>query len=105
MSASNSSRRGEAMASAFALDFEKPIAELERQIESPRRLATQRSLDVRREIEPLEGKLAEIRQEIYRNLTPFQRVQGARHPRPPYALDYNNTLFTHSLELHVDRLH
>src|SRR6266853_237164 len=105
MSASNSSRRGEAMASAFALDFEKPIAELERQIESLRRLATQRSLDVRREIEPLEEKLAEMRQEIYRNLTPFQRVQVARHPRRPYALDYINTVFTDFVELHGDRLY
>ncbi|MFI5206420.1 MAG: acetyl-CoA carboxylase carboxyltransferase subunit alpha [Gemmatimonadales bacterium] len=93
------------MASAFALDFEKPIAELERQIESLRRLATQRSLDVRREIEPLEEKLAEMRQEIYRNLTPFQRVQVARHPRRPYALDYINTVFTDFVELHGDRLY
>jgi acetyl-CoA carboxylase carboxyl transferase subunit alpha len=93
------------MASAFALDFEKPIAELERQIESLRRLATQRSLDVRREIEPLEEKLAEMRQEIYSNLTPFQRVQVARHPRRPYALDYINTVFTDFVELHGDRLY
>jgi acetyl-CoA carboxylase carboxyl transferase subunit alpha len=93
------------MASAFALDFEKPIAELERQIESLRRLATQRSLDVRREIEPLEEKLAEMRVEIYRNLTPFQRVQVARHPRRPYALDYINTVFTDFVELHGDRLY
>src|SRR5579859_126096 len=84
---------------------EKPIAELERQIESLRRLATQRSLDVRREIEPLEEKLAEMRQEIYRNLTPFQRVQVARHPRRPYALDYINTVFTDFVELHGDRLY
>ena len=93
------------MASAFALDFEKPIAELERQIESLRRLATQRSLDVRREIAPLEEKLAELRQQIYRNLTPFQRVQVARHPRRPYALDYINTVFTDFVELHGDRLY
>jgi acetyl-CoA carboxylase carboxyl transferase subunit alpha len=93
------------MASAFALEFEKPIAELERQIEELRRLATQRSIDVRREIAPLEEKLAELRAEIYRNLTPFQRVQVARHQRRPYALDYINTVFTDFIELHGDRLY
>src|SRR4051812_2331912 len=93
------------MASAFALEFEKPIAELERQIDELRRLATQRSIDVRREIAPLEEKLAELRSEIYRNLTPFQRVQVARHQRRPYALDYINTVFTDFVELHGDRLY
>ena len=93
------------MATALALDFEKPIAELERQIEDLKRLATQRSLDVGREIAPLEAKLAELRSEIYRNLTPYQRVQVARHPRRPYALDYINALFTDFIELHGDRLY
>jgi len=93
------------MATALALDFEKPIAELERQIEDLKRLATQRSLDVGREIAPLEAKLAELRAEIYRNLTPYQRVQVARHPRRPYALDYVNALFSEYVELHGDRLY
>lgn len=93
------------MATAFALDFEKPIAELERQIEDLRRLATERNLDVKREIAPLEEKLAELRVEIYRGLTPYQRVQVARHPRRPYALDYINTAFTDFIELHGDRLY
>jgi acetyl-CoA carboxylase carboxyl transferase subunit alpha len=93
------------VASAFALEFEKPIAELERQIEELRKLATQRSLDVGREIAPLEEKLAELRSEIYRSLTPFQRVQVARHPRRPYALDYINTVFADFIELRGDRLY
>jgi acetyl-CoA carboxylase carboxyl transferase subunit alpha len=93
------------MATAFALDFEKPIAELERQIDELRRLAGQRALDVQREIVPLEEKLAALRSEIYRNLTPFQRVQVARHPRRPYALDYINTILTDFVELHGDRLY
>jgi acetyl-CoA carboxylase carboxyl transferase subunit alpha len=93
------------MATALALDFEKPIAELERQIEDLKRLATQRSLDVGREIAPLEAKLAELRTEIYRNLTPYQRVQVARHPRRPYSLDYINALFADFVELHGDRLY
>ena len=93
------------MATALALEFEKPIAELERQIEDLKRLASQRSLDVAREIAPLEAKLAELRSEIYRNLTPYQRVQVARHPRRPYALDYINGLFGDFIELHGDRLY
>jgi acetyl-CoA carboxylase carboxyl transferase subunit alpha len=93
------------MATALALDFEKPIAELERQIEDLKRLASQRALDVGREIAPLEAKLAELRSEIYRNLTPYQRVQVARHPRRPYALDYINALVADFVELHGDRLY
>ena len=58
-----------------------------------------------REIAPLEAKLAELRSEIYRNLTPYQRVQVARHPRRPYALDYINALFADFVELHGDRLY
>jgi acetyl-CoA carboxylase carboxyl transferase subunit alpha len=91
------------MATALALDFEKPIAELERQIEELKRLASQRALDVAREIAPLEAKLGELRSEIYRNLTPYQRVQVARHPRRPYALDYINALCEEFIELHGDR--
>jgi acetyl-CoA carboxylase carboxyl transferase subunit alpha len=88
-----------------ALDFEKPIAELERQIDDLKRLASHRSLDVAREIAPLEAKLAELRTEIYRNLTPYQRVLVARDPRRPFALDYINALFTDFIELHGDRLY
>jgi len=88
-----------------ALDFEKPIAELERQIEDLKRLASERSLDVAREIAPLEAKLAELRAEIFRNLTPYQRVLLARDPRCPFALDYINTLFADFVELHGDRLY
>ncbi len=88
-----------------ALDFEKPIAELERQIEDLKRLASERSLDVGREIAPLEAKLAELRAEIFRNLTPYQRVLLARDPRRPFALDYINTVFADFVELHGDRLY
>jgi len=49
--------------------------------------------------------LAKLRLEIYRNLTPMQRVQVARHPRRPYPLDYVNTVFTDFVELHGDRLY
>ncbi len=87
------------------LDFEKPIAELQRQIDHLRRLAAERQLDVEREISPLERKLRELRREIFSNLTPMQRVQVARHPRRPYTLDYLETCFTGFIELKGDRLY
>src|SRR5690242_1208874 len=86
------------------LDFERPLLELERQIEEMKRVAGETAVDVSKEIAPLEKKLAELRSEIYRNLTPMQRVQVARHPKRPYTLDYLNTVFTDFVELHGDRL-
>lgn len=87
------------------LDFEKPLEELQRQIERLRQLASERQLDVEQEIAPLEQKLAELKREIYANLTPMQRVQVARHPRRPYTLDYIDRVFTDFLELKGDRLY
>jgi acetyl-CoA carboxylase carboxyl transferase subunit alpha len=89
---------------AFELDFEKPLLDLERQIAHLKRLAVEQRLDVRSEIEPLELRLTELRRDIYRDLTPMQRVQVARHPRRPYALDYIRATFTDFVELKGDRL-
>src|SRR5437868_11230220 len=86
-----------------ALDFEKPIADLERRIDELKRLATEQSVDVHEEIGPLERKLGELRLEIYRNLTPLQRVQVARSARRPFTLDYVRMCFTDWIELHGDR--
>src|SRR3989442_767803 len=86
------------------LDFERPLLELERQIEEMKRVASETAMDVTKELAPLEKKLAELRAEIYKNLTPMQRVQVARHPKRPYTLDYVNTVFTDFAELHGDRL-
>lgn len=88
----------------FTLDFEKPIAELERQITSLRQMAQDRSYDMLTEIAPLEAKLADLRREVYRNLSPMQRVQVARHPRRPYTLDYIDRVFTDFVEIKGDRL-
>ena len=85
------------------LDFEKPLLELEKQIEELKRVAGE-NVDLARNLRPLEQQLATLRVEIYRNLTPMQRVQVARHPRRPYPLDYVNTVFTDFVELHGDRL-
>jgi acetyl-CoA carboxylase carboxyl transferase subunit alpha len=88
----------------FNLEFEKPIIELERQIAGLKKMASDRRLDVEGEIVPLEAKLADLRREIYRNLSPMQRVQVARHPRRPYTLDYIHRVFTDFVELRGDRL-
>ena len=88
----------------ITLDFEKPIEELREQIAQLKRMATDRSLDVEGEIAPLEKRLAELRREIYRDLSPMQRVQVARHPRRPFTLDHLERIFTDFVELKGDRL-
>ncbi len=86
-----------------ALEFEKPLAELEKQIEELRRSAEEQKLDVTPEIAPLQAKLTELRRDVYRNLTPLQRVQVARSARRPFTLDYLRLAFTDFIELHGDR--
>ena len=89
----------------FKLDFEKPILDLQRQIAGLKQMADERNLDVDGEIAPLEAKLADLRREIYRKLTPMQRVQVARHPQRPYTLDYIEHAFTDFVELRGDRMY
>jgi acetyl-CoA carboxylase carboxyl transferase subunit alpha len=91
--------------SAYSLEFEKPLLELERQIEELKRLGEERQIDVDGELQGLQAKLESLRGEIYRSLTPLQRVMVARHPRRPYTLDYLSTIFTDFIELHGDRLY
>jgi acetyl-CoA carboxylase carboxyl transferase subunit alpha len=91
--------------SAYTLEFEKPLLELERQIDDLKRLGDERKIDVDEELRLLETKLDTLREEIYKHLTPMQRVSVARHPRRPYTLDYLGTIFTDFVELHGDRLY
>jgi acetyl-CoA carboxylase carboxyl transferase subunit alpha len=86
------------------LDFEKPIIELERKIEELRSFTSDKKIDLKSEIKKLEDKLAKLRREIYGNLSSWQKVQIARHPKRPYSLDYINMLMTDFIELHGDRL-
>src|SRR5207249_1056249 len=102
---SATSRWGDRMANAYTLDFEKPLLELERQIEELKRVGEERQIDVAEELGLLQGKLDALREDIYRNLTPMQRVSVARHPRRPYTLDYLGSIFTDFVELHGDRLY
>ena len=85
------------------MDFEKPIAELERKIEELKHSAGERAVNVDEEVASLERKLSELRGEVYKNLTPIQRVQVARNVRRPFMLDYVGRIFTDFIELHGDR--
>lgn len=89
------------------LDFEKPIAELQRKLDDLKAHPETHSLDIswEEEIKLLDAKIAEAQRNLYSNLTPWQRVQLARHPRRPYTLDYLRTAFTGFEELHGDRLY
>ena len=84
-------------------EFEKPIIELERKIEELKGLTSHKDINISGEIRTLEGKLLQIKTDIYENLTPWQRVQIARHPRRPYTLDYIEMMMTDFIEIHGDR--
>ena len=86
---------------ADLLEFEEPIGELLKEIEALATLAPSEERD--REIARLEGRVNVMRGDLYRNLTPWQRVQVARHPSRPTTLDYVDSLFTEFVELHGDR--
>jgi acetyl-CoA carboxylase carboxyl transferase subunit alpha len=88
------------------LDFEKPIAELQRKLEELTRHRETHALgvDFDEEISRMEKKIAETRKQIFSNLTAWQRVQLARHPRRPFTLDYLAMTFADFQEVHGDRL-
>lgn len=81
------------------LDFEKPLAELEKRIEELRKLSGKQKLGAEAEITSLQKKWASARQEVYGNLTPWQRIQIVRHPQRPYLLDYLRQGATELFEL------
>lgn len=85
------------------LDFEKPLAELEAQIDQVREKSTEIGVDVSEQIRQLEARAAQLRQEIFSNLTPNQKLQLARHPRRPSTLDYIQAISDEWMELHGDR--
>jgi acetyl-CoA carboxylase carboxyl transferase subunit alpha len=89
--------------SSIWLDFEKPVVELESKIKELREFAASSNLEVGEELSRLEKKAEKMRRDIYSNLTRWQRVQLARHPRRPYSLDYIQFICEDFLELHGDR--
>ena len=92
------------MAEKKSLDFEKPILELEKKISELKSLASDGSVDFSSEINKLERKLKEVKKEVFSKLTPWQRVQVARHSLRPYTIDYINLITSDFIELHGDRL-
>lgn len=91
------------MANEFILDFEKPIAELEAKLRELQELSSSSNMDVEDDIKNLTKKVDETKKNIYEALTPWQRVQLARHPNRPYTLDYIDLIFTDFMEFHGDR--
>jgi acetyl-CoA carboxylase carboxyl transferase subunit alpha len=85
------------------LDFEKPIAELESKLLEMKRLAKENGVDVAAAITSLESSIVTLRNEIFENLTRWQRVQLSRHPDRPYTLDYIELICEEFIELHGDR--
>lgn len=85
------------------LDFEQPIAELDKKIEELRYVQDESAVDISDEIEQLSKKSEQLTKDIYAQLTPWQITRIARHPDRPYTLDYIGALFTHFTELHGDR--
>ncbi|WZX99323.1 acetyl-CoA carboxylase carboxyltransferase subunit alpha [Bacillus sp. FSL W7-1360] len=84
--------------------FEQPVIDLQKKIADLRAFATERDLDLSREIEKMEQRLAVLEEDVYENLQPWDRVQIARHHHRPTTLDYVAELFDSFLEMHGDRL-
>src|ERR1700680_1038829 len=88
----------------YPLEFEKPIVELEKQLEELKKHSKLQAIDLEREGRAMERKIEETRKQIYQNLTAWQRVLIARHTARPFALDYLKLAFSDFVELHGDRL-
>ena len=89
--------------SEIFLDFEKPVAELHKKIDELQQYSAKNHIDVSAELAALDARIRQTREDIYSHLTPWQRVQLARHPERPYTLDYIARMFTDYIELAGDR--
>ena len=87
------------------LDFEKPINDLEAKIKELKEFNKDETLNINEELHRLETKSRKLTQSIFRNLSPWQVAQVARHPLRPYMLDYVDKIFTDFVELHGDRMY
>lgn len=88
---------------AHVLEFERPLRELEKQVETLHQQALENDVDLSADIAVMEKKLGQLRHEVYSQLTPWQRVLIARHPQRPYSLDYIRLCLEGFQELHGDR--
>lgn len=85
------------------LDFEKPIADLYEQLEKLKESGEKSGVDVSATVKEYEQKINDTKQQVYGNLTSWQKVQLSRHPDRPYTLEYIEKMTTNFVELHGDR--
>ncbi|RKY37566.1 MAG: acetyl-CoA carboxylase carboxyl transferase subunit alpha [Candidatus Omnitrophota bacterium] len=85
------------------LNFEQPIVELEQKIADLKAFSKDKNIDLHNEIETFEQRLEQLKHEIFDNLSPWQKVQIARHPMRPYTLDYVKLFIDDFMELRGDR--
>ena len=93
------------MSESVKLPFEAPISELEKKMLELKEFSKEQNIDVSGEIQNMEEKITLMREEIYKNLSAWEKVQVARHPNRPYTLDYINAMTTNFVEIHGDRIH
>ncbi len=93
------------MSAKNSLPFESPIAELETKLKELEAFSKEQDIDVSHEIERMKEKIEQTRNDIYANLTAWQKVQVARHPDRPYTMDYIKAMTTDFVEIHGDRIH
>ena len=93
------------MSAQISLPFEAPIAELETKLHELEAFSQEQDIDVSHEIQNMKDKIENTRNNIYANLSAWQKVQVARHPDRPYTMDYINTMTTDFVEIHGDRIH
>jgi acetyl-CoA carboxylase carboxyl transferase subunit alpha len=86
-----------------SFDFEKPIADLQQQIDKVKQIAEKTKVDMSATLTELESKLETARKDVYQNLTGWQQVQISRHPDRPYTLQYIDLICNDFIELHGDR--
>lgn len=86
-----------------SLEFEKPLLDLEKQLEEIVKSSHDSDLDFSTEIKAIEKKIEQTKRLVYSDLTPWQKVQLSRHPNRPYSLDYIERIFNNFEELHGDR--
>jgi acetyl-CoA carboxylase carboxyl transferase subunit alpha len=86
----------------FTLDFERPVTELERQIRELKE-ASHQNIDITHEIAALQSKVDKMLEDIFKNLSPWERTQLSRHPSRPHAIDYIEKIVEDFHEVHGDR--
>ena len=88
----------------MSLDFEKPIIDLETRLIQMKEIASKKGKNLTKEALLLEEKIINLKKEVFKNLTRWQKVQLSRHPKRPYFLDYIYKISTEFIEIHGDRV-